>query len=103
MVMKVSVLVFVMLCMVMTDFVRTVEQQGYVRACGRSLSQLLNFVCRGHYYEPSLNKRNSGSYYIEGNDTSIIQGPIREKRGVANECCRQPCSFTVLRSYCGSR
>ncbi|GIY03560.1 hypothetical protein CEXT_727441 [Caerostris extrusa] len=46
---------------------------------------------------------NSVSYYIEINNSSIIHGPIREKRGVVDDCCRQSCSFTVLRSYCGNR
>ncbi|KAG8180377.1 hypothetical protein JTE90_025427 [Oedothorax gibbosus] len=87
------------------------QKRSSVRACGRSLSQLISFVCQGVYNEPVATKRNSQfmlpeiDWTSEGNTIPEIDDyifpMIRTRRGVVDECCHRSCTFSTLRSYCG--
>lgn len=55
----------------------------------------------------SLNNLEENSFhfpFISKSGTEIFMSKFRRrrrlKRGVYNECCENPCSYEVLRSYC---
>ncbi|GFU52959.1 uncharacterized protein TNCV_1142521 [Trichonephila clavipes] len=88
-----------------------VEKRSTVRACGRSLSELISFVCNGNYNGPRAGKRNAlypmqirtglfDNSFLKTEDFYYPQTRVR--RGVADECCHRPCSFSTLQSYCGT-
>ncbi|GIX90422.1 ilGF domain-containing protein [Caerostris extrusa] len=92
--MKTAVFVLVLLCLG-----ARFGSGSTVQACGKSLSELLSLVCEGIYNEPekrSFTHNNDGLFQTE--DFFL---PMRLSRGVADECCHRPCSFSTLRSYCG--
>ncbi|GBM60457.1 hypothetical protein AVEN_117970-1 [Araneus ventricosus] len=88
------------------------EQRIIVRACGRSLSELLSWVCQGNYNSPKNSRRssfapmeNNGGLFDDDTfkmEEDFFYRQMRAQRGVADECCHRPCSFNTLRSYCGS-
>ncbi|KAF8774717.1 Bombyxin B-9 like protein [Argiope bruennichi] len=99
---KFAVLVVLLLCVGYA----VGDTKGTVRACGRSLSELLSFVCHGNYNEPSGTKRSDHELIFDDKIVRpveyILDRQLRVQRGVADECCHRPCSFSTLRSYCGS-
>ncbi|CAL1301764.1 unnamed protein product [Larinioides sclopetarius] len=100
--MKVAVLVVLLVCVGCA----VGETEGTVQACGRALSQLLSFVCHGIYGEPRDAKRSAKVLMLDENiikpEEYVLGRQLRVQRGVADECCHQPCSFSALESYCGA-
>ncbi|XP_054717535.1 bombyxin G-1-like [Uloborus diversus] len=97
-----------------------------LRLCGKMLVEALAAICQNEYYDPShqiMRKRTyayssdsypilessyseeGGSYSIDPQESfeffSMNQLP-RNPRGVADECCRFPCSLQQLISYCST-
>ncbi|KAL4232599.1 Insulin-like growth factor I [Mactra antiquata] len=69
--------------------------------CGRALTDLLDFVCsgRGFYFHrfetPTLDKRGASQFF-----GSSVKENSRKRRGIANECCENPCTRQQMESYC---
>ncbi|XP_044748903.1 insulin-like isoform X1 [Coccinella septempunctata] len=88
--------------------------------CGTRLVETMAMVCNYHYNAPmnkksvnwnledasdytddySQNSLNGGVYRWFDNIDANSFIPIRHQRGIVEECCKKPCSISVLRSYC---
>uniref|UniRef100_A0AB74UIV6 Insulin like peptide 1 n=1 Tax=Euwallacea interjectus TaxID=321055 RepID=A0AB74UIV6_9CUCU len=83
--------------------------------CGRHLMDTLTTVCQGNYHTVrpvtiSRRSRTTSTHkkYAVTNpllqslpQTTPLDGKLRRRRGVYNECCERACTFEVLRTYCG--
>ncbi|EDW93965.2 probable insulin-like peptide 5 [Drosophila yakuba] len=89
----------------------TVESSKF-RACGPNLMDMLRTACPNGF-NPLFSKRGSlGLFDYEDHLTDLdsseshhmnsLSGIQRDFRGVVDDCCRQACSLTTLRSYCKS-
>uniref|UniRef100_A0A646QDY2 Bombyxin C-1 n=1 Tax=Hemiscolopendra marginata TaxID=943146 RepID=A0A646QDY2_9MYRI len=87
-------------------------RSGNRRYCGSRLSDALEAVCKGEYQKPTNLKRMSIGRYLglrrnSDSDWSFSSPDFsdtiftnRQLRGVVDECCKNPCSYRQLTSYC---
>ncbi|XP_044748905.1 bombyxin A-3-like [Coccinella septempunctata] len=80
--------------------------------CGTRLVETMAMVCNYHY-NASMNKKSvnwnledASDYTDDYSQNSLNAGVFRwfdninAKRGIVDECCNKPCSFSVLPSFC---
>lgn len=105
-------------------------QPDELRACGGQLAATLSYLCNGKYNGPRQRRSGEvakicgskvdkpGTFVVFRFDADVPDGdedvhfPFmaksaahtmlrRQKRNVVDECCRKPCTYDELRSYCG--
>ncbi|XP_007247543.2 preproinsulin b [Astyanax mexicanus] len=79
--------------------------------CGSSLVDALYFVCgaRGFFYANRgerdleallavLSQTSPHENAVEG--SPLKKAELKVKRGIVDQCCHRPCSFSHLQNYC---
>ncbi|KAJ8666991.1 hypothetical protein QAD02_008653 [Eretmocerus hayati] len=61
-------------------------EEKQIQHCGKNLYDALMLICKGKLYTTTI-----GQTY-----NSIS----RERRGLVDECCKQPCRMSVMKLYC---
>ncbi|KAB0800145.1 hypothetical protein PPYR_08025 [Photinus pyralis] len=99
------------------DLLKLLQSRKATRYCGPNLSEVLSLVCRGRYNTPppvhDIQRRDvsENSAVVEDVDHPYASRAklvklihkikhSRQRRGVYNECCENPCSYDILVSYC---
>lgn len=95
------------------ELLQMLKARKAARYCGPNLSEVLSLVCKGKYNTPppihvsdrdkrDLENLDEFPFASRENLHSFIKKfkRRRQRRGVYNECCENPCSYDVLVSYC---
>lgn len=99
------------------DLLKLLKSRKATRYCGPNLSEVLSLVCRGRYNTPppvhDIQRRDVSENSAVGEDVDHPYASRaklvklihkikhnRQRRGVYNECCENPCSYDILVSYC---
>ncbi|XP_035210703.1 insulin-like [Stegodyphus dumicola] len=97
------------------------ESTEGIRLCGKQLADFLNYICRerGGFQDP-LHKRTAVSFALNRASSktrntrfssqpdqeasefaeSDLSSPSDMNSGIASECCRKPCTLSIMVSYC---
>lgn len=117
----ISMLLLILVCLntaeATDDLLKLLKSRKATRYCGPNLSEVLSLVCRGRYNTPppvhDIQRRDVSETTFEEEEVDFPYASRaklfkfihklkrrRQKRGVYNECCENPCSYDVLVSYC---
>ncbi|XP_065159272.1 LIRP [Atheta coriaria] len=74
------------------------EAEKRIQYCGTKLSTTISIVCHG-YYNSYITDRPTAQPFINPREAKAMLR--RKRRGIINECCRNSCTITELKSFCG--
>ncbi|KAF5294998.1 hypothetical protein FQA39_LY13308 [Lamprigera yunnana] len=111
----IAVLLLVITCLntaqTSDEFLQMLKSRKAARYCGPNLSEVLSLVCKGKYNTPppihDIQRREANLNGKVVDDfpfasRASLQNFIkkfkrrRNRRGVYNECCENPCSYDIL-------
>ncbi|KAK7491523.1 hypothetical protein BaRGS_00017162 [Batillaria attramentaria] len=80
--------------------VATVENRRLL--CGRQLADTLDLVCAGRGFHWNKRSVDSIKSHVKRNANAAVPETGVPARSVVDECCRRPCGFHTLESYCAT-